>query len=288
MSVKVLRWILVITNLLLILIPISALVLSYFLLIPKVLSDEIDRDATALAGAFAFWAVFLPLTSICFLGIVFANSCCLHLVAALLLCFPLAFGSWLITEQFLFKTQPNWTIVGISFSASAIWAVQILTELLLSCVLCCSPSSASGSSDKDDIEAAKKAEAEGDGDKNAKRRGDDGSDEEKEKLVVSFQQEQHLHQQQQKSAQGAFVPSPQAPPIEEVDEGEDDDDDDEDEPDSQARDHLNHDRNNPNHPHDLPLRSIPEEKQYLLSAGQRPASSSSGQCPLATPEDTGV
>jgi hypothetical protein len=215
------------------------------------------------------------------------------LVAAVLLCLPLAFGSWLVVEQFLFKSEPNWTIVGIAFSASVIWGLQVLTELLLSCLLCCSPSASSVSKDTDDIEAAKKAEAEGDGDaRDVKRRGDDGTDEEKEKLVVSFQQDQQ-HQLRQQNAsqtggQGAFVPSPQAPPIEEVDEG-DEEDEDEDEEDSQARDHLI-DRNNqnPNHPHDLPLRSIPEEKQYLLSAGQRPASSSSGQCPLATPEDTGV
>ena len=277
-----------ISNLLLILIPISALVLSYFLLIPKILTNEISSDETYLAGAFSFWAIILPLTSICFLGIIFANSCCLHLVAAVLLCLPLALGTWFVVEQFLFKPEPNWTIVGIAFSASVIWGLQVLTELLLSCILCCSPAASAAT---DDIEAAKKAEAEGDDrDNNVKRRGDDGTDEEKEKLVVSFQQDQQQQQLRNASqtGQGAFVPSPQAPPIEEVDEG-DEDEDDEDEEDSQARDHLI-DRNNqnPNHPHDLPLRSIPEEKQYLLSAGQRPASSSSGQCPLATPEDTGV
>lgn len=278
MSVKVFRWILVITNLLLILIPISALVLSYFFLIPKVISDEIDRDATALAGAFALWAVILVLTSICFFGIIFTNSCCLHLIAALLLSLPLALGSWLVVDQFLFKDQPNWTIAGIAFSASVIWGIQVLTELLMACVLCCSPVPAGEA----DAEAAKKAEAE---EEKRGRRDGDGTDEEKEKLVTSYQDSSHQNSQSS-HPQGAFVPSAQAPPIEEVDEGEDD----EEEEDSQAG-LRHHDRNNPNHPHDMPLRSIPEEKQYLIGRSvtplQRPPSGGSG-APLATPEDTGV
>ena len=190
----------------------------------------------------------------------------------------------------------------------------MLTELLLACCLCCSGASADEKDEKvkasaDDAEAAKKAEADGKLDHSgANDRSlspnvrEDGTDEERERLVVSYAQQGHsgnsLNQsgQGQAAAGGAFCPSLQAPPIEEVDEGEDDDDDDDDddeEQDSQARDHLNAPRNNSNHPHDLPLRSIPEERQHLLPsgygmAGYRPASSSSGQCPLATPEDTGV
>ena len=320
MTVRIFRWILVVSNLILILIPITALVLSYFFLIPKIFTD-FDRETIALSAAFGFWSIVLVLTSICFLGITFTNSCCLHLIAALLLCCPLALGVWLIVEQFLFKDIPNWSIVGISFAASLIWGIQVLTELLMACCLCCSSASADGkngggkngdSKDSGDAEAAKKAEADGKLDHtNANDRSlspnvkEDGTDEERERLVVSYatgqQGQQHstagnsLNQTaQSQQSGGAFCPSIQAPPIEEVDEGEDDDDDDDDddEQDSQARDHLI-DRNNPNHPHDLPLRSIPEERQHLLPsgyglAGHRPMSSSSGQCPLATPEDTGV
>lgn len=303
MSVKVFRWILVITNLILILIPITALLLSYFFLIPKVLDDEIDRATTSLSLAFAIWACVLILTSICFLGITFTNSCCLHLISALLLAASATLASWLVTEQFLFRDKPNWAIVGIALLAAVIWTIQVMTELLLSCVLCCSPRHPAT-----DAEAAKKAEAEGDGDGHGKRTADDGTDEEKEKLVL-YQQDHnnstHGNSHHATSGPGgAFVPSPQAPPIEEVDEGEDDDDDEEEEDeeeegDSQAGIRMI-DRNNPNHPHDLALRSIPEEKQHLLhgigssgNSGIRPMSRTSqgsggNQCPLATPEDTGV
>lgn len=149
----------------------------------------------------------------------------------------------------------------------------------MACVLCCSPVPAGEA----DAEAAKKAEAE---EEKRGRRDGDGTDEEKEKLVTSYQDSSHQNSQSS-HPQGAFVPSPQAPPIEEVDEGEDDE---EEEEDSQAG-LRHHDRNNPNHPHDMPLRSIPEEKQYLLGRSvtplQRPPSGGSG-APLATPEDTGV
>ena len=310
MTVRIFRWILVVSNLILILIPITALVLSYFFLIPKIFTD-FDRETIALSAAFGFWSIVLVLTSICFLGITFTNSCCLHFIAALLLCCPLALGVWLIVEQFLFKEIPNWSIVGISFAASLIWGIQVLTELLMACCLCCSRGSVDGKNGKGDgdAEAAKKAEADGKLDHSATNDRslspnvkEDGTDEERERLVVSYAtgQQGHSGNSLNQSAQsqqsgGAFCPSIQAPPIEEVDEGEDDDDDDDDddeEQDSQARDHLI-DRNNPNHPHDLPLRSIPEERQHLLPsgyglAGHRPVSSSSGQCPLATPEDTGV
>lgn len=304
MSVRVFRWILVITNLILILIPITALVLSYFFLIPKVLDSEIDRATATLSAAFTIWAVVLILTSICFLGITFTNSCCLHLISALLLASSAALSSWLVTDQFLNHETPNWTLVTIAAVAAFIWTIQVFTELLLSCILCCRPSSP-----KNDAEAAKKAEAEDH--HNKKGRSDDGTDEEKEKLVLyqheSHNNHSHGHGQGGTTTTsgpgGAFVPSPQAPPIEEVDEGEDDDDDDdededEEEADSQAGIRMI-DRNNPNHPHDLALRSIPEEKQHLLhgigssGSGLRPMSRSSQgsggqQCPLATPEDTGV
>ena len=299
MSVRLFRWILVITNLILILIPITALVLSYFFLIPQVLDDEIDRATTSLSLAFAIWACVLILTSICFLGITFTNSCCLHLISALLLAASAALASWLVTEQFLFREKPNWTIVGIALLAAVIWTIQVFTELLLSCILCCTPSHP-----KNDAEAAKKAEAEGD-DGHGKRTADDGTDEEKEKLVLYQQEHNNTHGNShhgQTGPGGAFVPSPQAPPIEEVDEGEDDENDDDEEEDEEESDSQAGirmiDRNNPNHPHDLALRSIPEEKQHLLhgiggSSGIRPMSRSSQgsggqQCPLATPEDTGV
>jgi len=42
---------------------------------------------------------------------------------------------------------------------------------------------------------------------------------------------------------------------------------------------------NPNHPQELPLHTIPEERQQLLPPG---GGGNGGQCPLATPEDTGV
>lgn len=308
MSVKVFRWILVITNLILILIPITALILSYFFLIPRALDDEIDRATISLSLAFSIWACVLILTSICFLGITFTNSCCLHLISALLLAASATLAAWLVTEQFLFRDKPNWTIVGISLVAGFIWAIQVFTELLLSCVLCCTPSHPKTL----DAEAAKKAEAEadaGDG-HHGKRSADDGTDEEKEKLVNMYQQDHNnthgnSHHGQTSGPGGAFVPSPQAPPIEEVDEGEDDDDDDEDEDDeeegdSQAGIRMIDRSSNPNHPSHDHLRSIPEEKQHLLhgigssGSGIRPMSrtsqgSSGGQqCPLATPEDTGV
>ena len=257
MSVKVFRWILVITNLLLILIPISALVLSYFILIPKVFSDEFDRDVTAMAGAFAFWAIILPLTSVCFLGIAFTNSCCLHLLAALLLLIPLAFGSWIVVEQFLFKEQPNWVIVGISFSAAVIWGIQVLTELILSCIFCCCPSS--GSPPGDDFESAfadlestfakcaeseRKALAEG---LAALEEGLEDGTEARAAFAeaIAESQAKRFAVLAEHTATACIAKKIGV----EVDEGDDDDDDEEEEeeeeedeeeePDSQARDHLN-------------------------------------------------
>ena len=322
MSLRVFRWVLVITNLILILVPVAVILLSYFFLVPKVLDDEISRTTSALSAAFAIWSCVLVLTSICFLGITFTNSCCLHLIAALLLAGSAALAAWLVVEQFLFRDQPNWTIVGVSLIAAVIWTIQVLTELLLSCLLCCGAGrrSADGS---EDPEAAKKAEAEAEGgdgsaphhhhnSSNRKSRSaDDGSDEEKERLVVNS----HTNSTSASSAGpgGAFVPSPQAPPIEEVDEGEEEEDEDEDEEEEEEEEgdsqagirmidrssanstnlHLHHQQAHAG------MRSIPEEKQHLLhgmSAGPgRPMSRTSqgsggggGPCPLATPEDTGV
>ena len=276
MSVKVFRWILVITNLLQILIAIPVLLLSLL---------TIGGFLGGISVLIAFCATIQTLASVCFIRNASDNSYVVHFLAAHLLLIPLAFSSWLVVEQFLFREQPSWVIVRISGPFALIWGIQFLTELILSCIFCCSPSS--GSTPGDDLEAAKKAKAEAEEANNVKRRGDDGTDE--EKLVVSFQQQQEhqLHQGKgQAGPGGAFIPSPQAPPIEEVDEG-----DEEEEPDSQARDHLN-DRghHNLNHPHDhMPMRSISsEEKQHLIPGLGRPPSSSSGQCPLATPEDTGV
>lgn len=312
MSIRVFRWILVVTNLILILIPITALVLSYFFLIPKVLDDEIERTTAALSAAFAIWSCVLILTSICFLGITFTNSCCLHLIAALLLATCAALAGWLVTEQFLFRETPNWTIVGIALMAGSIWTVQVMTELLMACLLCCSPACAGRRRSGDDAEAAKKAEAEAheSGDNNVRTKrsagkgGDDGTDEEKERLVLYNSNNSHSNNttsSHASAAGGAFVPSPQAPPIEEVDEGEDEDEDDDDEEeeeeegDSQAGIRMM-DRSSgshQNHDMDPRLRSIPEEKQHLLSSSamrpmSRTSQSSGGPCPLATPEDTGV
>lgn len=306
-SVRVFRLILVISHLILILIPVIAIVLSYFFLLPRALDDTIERSTVSLSLAFAIWGCVLVLTSICFMGITFTNSCCLHLISALLLAASATLASWLVTEQFVFRETPDWRIVGIALPAALIWAIQVITELLLSCILCCSPTSADS-----DAEAAKKAEAEEEAG-HGKRSGDDGTDEEKEKLVLSYPKDQTDHNSHGSGTAaaghgGAFVPSPQAPPIEEVDEGEEDDDDEdedeeEEEADSQAGNVRMIDRNNPNHPQDMALRSIPEERQRLIlnhpttltstfTSGLRPTSrtsqGSSSGAPLATPEDTGV
>lgn len=281
-SIRLFRWILVITNLLLIIIPIGSLVLSYFFLLPSVLTDEFNNEAKALSAAFAMWAAILVLTSVCFLGIAFTNSICLHLVAALLLCCPLALGVWIIVEQFLYKPNPNWPVVAITFTASLIWTVQVLTELLLSCALCCQPSETTSTADDDDAEAAKglttAEEGQEDDDetddtsssaekkkkkkekekerkkkekelkkkekKESKKGSEKGSSGEKEKLVNSSSKNSDVGSSPQSvqpsapsgtTTSGAFVPSAQAPPIEEVDEGEDEEEEDEEEEqDSQA------------------------------------------------------
>lgn len=277
-SIRLFRWILVITNLLLIIIPVGSLILSYFFLLPSVLTDEFNNEAKALTAAFSMWAAILVLTSVCFLGITFTNSICLHLIAALLLCCPLALGVWIIVEQFLYKPHPNWPVVAIAFTASLIWTVQVLTELLLSCALCCQPSETTSTADDDDAEAAKGLTSAEEGQEEDEDGSDSSSDKkkkkkQKEKEKEKKKREKELKKKEKKegkkekgssgekeklvnsssknsdvgtavlpsapsggtSASGAFVPSAQAPPIEEVDEGEDEEEEDEEEEqDSQA------------------------------------------------------
>lgn len=277
MSVRLFKTVLVITNIILIVLPIIGIILSYFFLVPRItdVSDTIDNETKLQTIAFALWGLVLVLTSICFIGVAFSRSITLHLIAALLLCCPLALGTWIVVEQFLFMQTPNWLVAGIAFTASLIWAIQVLTELILACALCC------GACDKKDPEAqaivdgdgnAADAEKVGGDDATQKETAEDGTDEEKEKLVIMQEQQ-------------AFVPSPQAPPIPEADEEPEEDEDEEEEQDSQA----NAPSPNPNHPQELPLHTIPEERQQLLpnmtvgGGGQSPRA-----CPLATPEDTGV
>lgn len=180
-SIRLFRWILVITNLLLIIIPVGSLVLSYFFLLPSVLTDEFNNEAKALTAAFAMWAAILVLTSVCFLGIAFTNSICLHLIAALLLCCPLALGVWIIVEQFVYKDHPNWPVVAITFTACLIWTVQVLTELLLSCALCCQPSETTSTADDDDAEAAKGLTSAEEGHEDDDDNSDSSSDKKKKK-----------------------------------------------------------------------------------------------------------
>ena len=233
------------------------MVLSYFFLLPSVLTDEFNNEAKALTAAYAIWAAILVLTSVCFLGVTFTNSICLHLIAALLLCTPLALGCWIIVEQFLMKDFPNWPVVAITFTASLIWAVQVLTHLLLSCALCCQPSETTSTADDDDAEAAKglttaeEGQEEDDSDSSTDKKKkkqkekekkkkekevkkkekkdskkEKGSSGEKEKLVNSSSKSSDVASSPAPSApsgvttsSGPFVPSAQAPPIEEVDEG---------------------------------------------------------------------
>lgn len=282
MSVKHFKYILVITNLLIILLSIAGIVLSYFLVVPRLLSDDLDNEAKLQTFAFSCWGLVLSLTAICFIGIAFTRSIFLHLIAALLLCCPLALGVWLIVEQFLFRENANWLVSGIAFTASLLWTVQIFTELLLACCLCCGHTkSASITKDLADAElgaAPKDKDTDGiqlnikdglDGKRNDEH--ESGTDEEKERLVLISEKIE---------LQQAFVPSPQAPPIQEVDEDVDEEDDEEDEVDSQARSPVPP-------PQELQLHSIAEERQQLL-----PNVGTIGHdgrpCPLATPEDTGV
>lgn len=274
MSVKLFKYILVITNLILIVLPIIGIASSYFFLVPRILTD-LDNESKVQTLAFSAWGLVVILTSICFIGIALSRSVFLHLIAALLLCCPLALGVWIVVEQFLFRESPNWLVAAVATTASLIWAIQVLTELILACALCCSSAPA-----KEDAEAAPveaNIEKETVACEVLKTTDEDGTEEEKEKLVICAQQQE----------QQAFVPSPQAPPIQEVDEepdeDEEEDDDEEDEPDSQAREQAQ-----PNHPQELPLHTIREEERQQLLPAVGVQGHGPGQCPLATPEDTGV
>ncbi|KAI1286871.1 hypothetical protein HDE_10687 [Halotydeus destructor] len=290
MSLKLFKYILVITNLILIVLPIVGIVSSYFFLWPRFFTD-LENELKLQTLAFCSWGLILILTSICFIGVAFTHCIALHLIAALLLCCPLALGVWLVVEQFTVRSSPNWLVASIAATASVIWAVQVLTELVLACALCCAPAKGDKKDKKakkekkakkgkkghrDDLECCiQETETKEDVESMVKVAHEVGTADEKEKLVICVQESASLNQ-------GAFVPSPQAPPIQEVDEdvpdeeeeAEEEEEEDE-EPDSQAREST------PQPPQELPLHHLPEERQQLLPSGTH-------QCPLATPEDTGV
>lgn len=169
MALKLFKYILVISNLLLIALIVFGITLSYFFIQPEI-KRNLDSSLALVTIAFALWGVALSLTSVCFIGIVYSRIVCLHFTAALILCLPLALSVWITVEQFLFQEKLNYFIVGISITASVIWFVQIISELCLACIICCNPN----------------AFEEIDGEKGAggDEKNEYGSDEEKEKLVI--------------------------------------------------------------------------------------------------------
>lgn len=277
MSSKLLRYILFLSNLLLIFLTIIGIVLSYYLLTPKVL-DEVDYELGLTTIAFVAWGVALIVASICFIGIIFTKIISLHLFAALLLCYPLALSVWLVLEQFLYRSEPNWWIVGVCLAGSLIWLVQVFCELLLACLLCCQPKTL----EEDELDEVKENKIE------------NGTDDEKEKLVII--------------SNNPCLPHSKDLLIHDKLKLSDDCDDDDEtaycedrsikrytrhcvqqaELEAIAIDEDGHELSNGHDfklsktapPQELPLATIPEERQHLLS--------SSVQCPLATPEDTGV
>jgi len=172
MSIKLFKYTLVISNLLLIALIILGITLSYLFIVPDIV-NRLDYPLGVVTAAFALWGVALTLSSVCFIGIVYSRFVCLHFSAALILLLPLALAVWIVVEQFLFKEKVNVVIVAISITASIIWFVQIICELCLGCWICCKP----GVFDEEDGEKGGK-----DGKKC--KSPECGSDEEKEKLVI--------------------------------------------------------------------------------------------------------
>lgn len=258
---------------------IIGIILSYYLLTPRVL-DQDDYELGLTIVAFVAWGVTLIVTSICFIGIIFTKLVCLHLFAALILCLPLALSIWLVLEQFLYRSEPSYWIVGICTAGSLIWLVQVCCELLLSCLLCCLPKHL----DEDELDDAKENKVE------------NGTDDEKEKLVIISNNPCLPH------SKGLLI-------HDKLRLSDDCDDDDEtaycedrceekttlkrytrqhgeleaiaiDDDGQEMINNHEYKLSKSGPPQELPLATIPEERQHLLS--------SSVQCPLATPEDTGV
>jgi len=138
------KWVLVLTNILLILLAIAGISLSYLVVTPIVQRDT-DADLAILTLCMVAWGLLLILFSVCLIGIVFSNLVCLHLIAALLTCCPLALAIYLIVRQFLNYDSTNYIVLALCFSASTLWIIQIFVEICLAFNLCCTAGSSTSS-----------------------------------------------------------------------------------------------------------------------------------------------
>ncbi|XP_053205295.1 uncharacterized protein LOC128389691 isoform X2 [Panonychus citri] len=269
MSARFFKIVLLVDNLLLILLTILGIALSILLIGPQLIT-EFSVALGVLSFSYVVTGFFFVMASFCFIGIVYSHLVCLHFTAALILCAPLALSVWLVVKEFLYSSQINYYIVGVSIIYGILWFVQVICELCLGCYICCRPESL------DEVDKEKG--------EMKKLGNEDGTEEEKEKLVLTGNEP--IPPKRTTTLEGVKEEENEPNPEEEDDIPEEDEQD--------YRDNLSpgdrlglrgtgfHDHDvrpidedaeispsppggKPGHPTELPLETIPEERQRLLA-----------------------